>query len=97
LQRAILPANWRRIATNETGYEHAFRRYEDARSEYARLQEEIHQFLARFSGNPKLAEAPFAIQDLARMVGLQAQRDAAYREYTTLERAIFDRLGRGWD
>jgi hypothetical protein len=59
------------------GYLAAFHHSERLRADYARLQEEIREFLLRFTGDPELHETPFVIRDLARMEGLRRQRDAA--------------------
>src|SRR4051794_23253956 len=73
------------IALNITGYEDAFQRYERRQLEHRRLQDEIRDFLARFTGEAKLAEAPFVLRDLARMEGLRHQRDDAYQEFHAAE------------
>ncbi|MPZ48862.1 MAG: hypothetical protein GEU75_06045 [Dehalococcoidia bacterium] len=82
---------------SEKDYEAAFRKYEAAREKYAQLQEDIHLFLSRFTGNPKLLESRFVLRDLARMEGLRRQRDIAHDTYHSLEEAVFDSLSRPWD
>lgn len=81
---------------NDEGYAKTFRLYEAARTEYARLQEDLHRFLARYTGATDATEADFQIQDLGRMEGLREQRDAAYETFRDLEREMFDRLGSNW-
>jgi hypothetical protein len=83
-------------AMESQSYEGAFRRYEEARLQYARLQEEIREFLARFTGVAASHEAPFVIRDLARMEGLRRERDLLFAHYTQLEKDIFDRLAGPW-
>jgi hypothetical protein len=81
---------------NAPDYNRAFLAYEDARMRYAELQEEIREFLARFTGDPTLLAELFVISDLARMEGLRAQRDDAYERFRRTEAEIFERLGRQW-
>lgn len=81
----------------EESYQAAFRRYERDRARYAELEEQIREFLARFTGNPKLSESDFAVRDLAMMLALRYERDQAYAAFHAAETAIFNRLGRPWD
>jgi len=55
------------------------------------------QFLADFTGNKGLVEAPFLLRDMARMEGLRMQRDEAYRRFVRAEDEIFKRLTKPWD
>lgn len=83
--------------TEKPGYLEAFHNYERLRVDYARLQEDIREFLLRFTGDPVLHEKVFVIRDLAYMEGLRRQRDEAYRLFRQAEELIFDRLGAEWD
>ncbi len=78
-------------------YREVFRRYENARARYAELQEEIHQFLAGFRGEPEANQQRFSLTDLARMTGLRAQGDQAYVVYRSAEELVFRRLEERWD
>jgi hypothetical protein len=81
---------------NIAGYEDAFQRYERRQLEHRRLQDEIRDFLARFTGEARLEEAPFVLRDLARMEGLRLQRDDAYQAFHAAEQEIFSRLENPW-
>ena len=85
------------MSIDEPGYLEAFHNYERLRSEYARLQDDIREFLLRFTGDPELHEKTFLIRDLARMEGLRRQRDGAYDLYRHAEETVFDRLGHEWN
>lgn len=84
------------MSMNETDYLGAFHHYERLRDHYARLQEDIREFLLRFTGDPELHQKAFVIRDLALMEGLRRQRDEAYGLFREAEQAIFDRLSREW-
>jgi hypothetical protein len=73
-------------------YEDKFHHYEGSRSRYAALQDDLRDFLARFTASPDDNGHAISVRDLATLEGLRVTRDIAFAEYALAEAEVIKRL-----